>query len=127
MSPLSGEFIFHDIAHSAQSVGFRGQRIRCCQTAPDLVHPECLPIAVPAGDAFMGKLRQNCLEYVRSCPVVREQCSLGPREQINQASSFIDASALYGSSKATARSLRTFAGGQLKAIRLNRKCIVNCL
>lgn len=103
-------------------MGFRGQRIRCCQLEGDLLHPECMPINVPSGDAFMGRLRQDCLEYVRSCPVVRPQCSLGPREQINQASSFIDGSALYGSSKATARSLRTFAGGQLKAIRLNRKC-----
>src|SRR5699024_8443669 len=94
-----GEFVSHDIAHAAQSTGFKGQRIRCCGVKKsDLMHPECLPIRITSNDPFMSNLRQDCMEYVRSCPAIRDQCGLGPREQINQASSFLDGSALYGSS-----------------------------
>lgn len=84
-----GEFIFHDIAHTVQSAGFGGSRIHCCGLKNDqLVHPECLPIKVPSSDPFMSsRINQiRCIEYVRSCSAIRDQCSLGPREQINQVS-----------------------------------------
>ena len=80
-----GEFIFHDMAHAAQSTGFKGQRIRCCGIKKsELMHPECFPVKVTSKDAFMNSLKQECMEYVRSCAAIRNQCGLGPREQINQ-------------------------------------------
>lgn len=80
-----GEFIFHDLSHTAQSAGYKGQRIRCCGIRKtDLVHPECYPIKINAKDPFMSRLNQDCMEYVRSTPSIRDHCSLGPREQINQ-------------------------------------------
>lgn len=38
----------------------------------------------------------------------------GPREQLNQVTSFIDASVVYGSSRDESNLLRTFSGGQMK-------------
>lgn len=40
----------------------------------------------------------------------------GPREQLNQASSFIDGSVIYGNDKDTADELRTFINGELKML-----------
>lgn len=85
LATFFGQLIFHDLAHSAQSTGFKGQRIRCCGIKDSqLMHPECFPVKVTSKDPFMSALHQQCMEYVRSCPAIRNQCRLGPREQINQ-------------------------------------------
>lgn len=85
-----GEFIFHDLSHTAQVTGFKGQRIRCCGIKiSELIHPECYPIHINTKDPFMSKLHQDCMEYVRSSPSIRNQCSLGPREQINQVFTYL--------------------------------------
>lgn len=97
------EFVFHDIAHTAQAAGHKGHRIRCCNFSDDLNHPECFPVFY----------KQTCMEYVRSCPAIRTGCTLGPREQINQVTSFLDGSTIYGSSVEEVRILRSFKNGQL--------------
>ncbi|XP_064483549.1 uncharacterized protein LOC135396484 [Ornithodoros turicata] len=111
MAIFWGNFVFHDMVHTAQTAGFQGSRIKCCgvQTA----HPACLAIGVAQNDPFYGRFGQRCLEYVRSSTAPRETCGLGPREQNNQVTSFLDGSTIYGSSEAEARFLRSFEGGQL--------------
>ena len=52
--------------------------------------------------------------YLRSSPTFSLDCSSGQREQLNLATSFIDASQVYGSRKSVSDSLRTFTGGQLR-------------
>lgn len=59
--------------------------------------------------------RGQCLQYSRSFVAPRENCALGPREQANLGTSFLDASNLYGSSLVEAKRLREFKDGKLKA------------
>jgi peroxidase len=46
------------------------------------------------------------MEFIRSSPAPRKDCSLGPRDPINQVTSFIDASSIYGSTIEEQLSLR---------------------
>lgn len=41
---------------------------------------------------------------------------IGPREQMNQATSFLDGSVVYGTSDSIMNQLRTFQGGELKML-----------
>ncbi|KAK8779953.1 hypothetical protein V5799_018706, partial [Amblyomma americanum] len=113
MTVAWGKFVFHDMAHTAQSAGFEGSRIKCCDVAEGFEHPECMPIDIAAQDPYYGRFGQRCLEYVRSSAAPRETCGLGPREQNNQVTSFLDGSTIYGSSEAEAKFLRAFEAGQL--------------
>ena len=60
--------------------------ILCCQGGrklpPNSLHPECFPIEIPSNDIFFSKFNQKCMEFVRSMPAERPDCSLGPREQV---------------------------------------------
>ena len=61
--------------------------IFCCQfgqkSPPNQLHPECLPIEIPRNDIFFSRFNQRCMEFVRSMPAERPDCSLGPREQVH--------------------------------------------
>ncbi len=48
-------------------------------------HRDCFPIDVPEDDSFYSQYNQTCMEFVRSSPASRRDCSLGPRDQMNQA------------------------------------------
>ncbi|KAK4337081.1 hypothetical protein RND71_043681 [Anisodus tanguticus] len=116
------QFVFHDLAHVAQSVGHKGHRIKCCNIEENdkySKHPECWPISIAKNDPIFTNLKQSCMEYVRSSPTIRVGCTLGPREQINQVTSFIDGSTIYGSSEEEAKSLRLFTDGLLKGQFIN--------
>ncbi|KAK4296820.1 hypothetical protein Pmani_030713 [Petrolisthes manimaculis] len=117
IAAVYGQFLAHDLAHTPQMAGYMGQRLRCCGVNLSDFHPECYPIRVPEDDPVYGPLNQQCQEYVRSGTAPRTGCTLGPREQVNQVTSFIDASAVYGSSKEEADELRAFSGGLLKVQR----------
>lgn len=57
------------------------------------------------------------MDYARTLPAPRTaNCSLGPREQANQATSFLDASFLYGSTAERSRRLRSFRDGLCTSI-----------
>lgn len=43
-------------------------------------------------------------------------CIVGPREQLNQVSSYLDASVVYGNTEDLANRLRTFQKGELKML-----------
>ena len=59
------------------------------------------------------------MNFVRSVATQRADCKLAPREQLNQPTSFIDASQIYGSSIETQMNLRALNGGQLLSSLIN--------
>lgn len=75
-------------------------------------HPECLPIAVNLRDSFYGPLGVRCLEFLRSGPAPKEDCEFGPREQLSQVTSYLDASMVYSSNAMTSDNLRIFRNGE---------------
>ncbi|KAF5271217.1 hypothetical protein FQA39_LY08224 [Lamprigera yunnana] len=114
-----GQFLDHDLTSSAQARMFNRSVPQCCQDEGlgllprDLTHPECLPIPVSKDDWFLSQFGIRCIEFVRSAPTSRIDCDLGWREQINQVTSYIDASNVYGSDQDIADLLRLFHKGQL--------------
>ncbi|CAB0004241.1 unnamed protein product, partial [Nesidiocoris tenuis] len=105
----------HRISHlepHLHRLGYNGERLRCCGVEFSDFHPECFPIRLPEGDPIHGSSR--CQEYTRSATAPRKDCTLGPREQLNEATSFLDASNLYGTSSEENEGLREFSGGRLK-------------
>ena len=69
--------------------GHLGQRLKCCNVEFEDFHPECYPIKIAENDPFYKKFGLQCQEYARSGTASRVGCTLGPREQINQVTSFI--------------------------------------
>lgn len=78
----------------------------------------CEPVRVLPTDPAFGNDTQNegdCLPFRRSLPTCDTSLpgSFAPREQINDITSFIDGSMVYGSSEELSNALREFRGGRL--------------
>ncbi|EZA49565.1 uncharacterized protein LOC105284479 isoform X2 [Ooceraea biroi] len=122
-----GQFVDHDLTATGQSRGFNGTVPRCCLQRgigfqpPEFMHPDCLPIAVNPHDSFYGLLGVRCLEFLRSGPAPKENCEFGPREQLSQVTSYLDASMIYSSNAMHSDSLRLFRKGLLQYGRLQSR------
>ncbi|XP_045771680.1 chorion peroxidase-like [Maniola jurtina] len=122
-----GQFLDHDLTATSQSRSFNGSVPRCCKDggrdfiSKELMHPECMPIAVPPSDPFYGPRGVRCLDFVRSSPAPRDDCALGWREQFNQVSAYIDGSPLYASSARQSDKLRLFRNGMLQYGRVQQR------
>lgn len=84
---------------------------RCCGSTE--LHPACLTIRVPSDDPWLAPLNVRCLEFLRSAPAQRRDCVLSWREQINQATTYLDASTVYASNPRSSDSNRLFRDGLL--------------
>ena len=99
-----GQLVAHDISYTLPLSGYE----RCCDSMFRKENAmECYPIVANGNEAI-------CQEYVRSAIGLKPGCSLGPREQMNFATAFLDASAIYGSTPKSSEDLRLLKGGLLK-------------
>jgi peroxidase len=111
-----GQFINHDITHTPVyqaevAKSDYSAMINCC---PNPTHKQCFAIKVPQDpkDHFYGQNYTGCMNFVRSspCPL----CDLGPRQQLNQATSFMDLSSVYGATLNQSAGLREWKWGYLR-------------
>ncbi|XP_029348684.1 peroxidase-like, partial [Acyrthosiphon pisum] len=74
-----------------------------------------MEVEIPEDDHFfvLPLTRRSCMNYVRSVAAMRSDCTFGPREQMNQATHYLDGSMIYGSTEKKMQSLRTKSNGQL--------------
>lgn len=76
-----GQFIDHDLTATSQTRAFNHSIPRCCNV-PER-HPDCMIIEIPDDDPHFNGT-DKCMEFIRSSPAPRTDCTLGPREQMNQ-------------------------------------------
>nr|XP_012145980.1 PREDICTED: uncharacterized protein LOC100880086 isoform X3 [Megachile rotundata] len=107
------QFLDHDLTMTPIHKGF-AESIPSCRScdSPRTVHPECNPFPVPPGDHYYPTVNVSsgarmCFPSMRSLP---GQQHLGPREQINQNTGFLDASVVYGENSCICNVLRGFNG-----------------
>lgn len=107
-----GQFLDHDLDHSLPSVSSESWDGIDCKKTCDF-SPPCYPIEVPDKDPRITNRR--CIDFVRSsstCGSGMTSVFFGkivPREQINQLTSYLDASQVYGYSEQFSRDLRNIS------------------
>lgn len=77
----------------------------------------CYSIFIPKEDKFFSEKdvpTKKCLPMIRSLPA---QKFLGPREQLNAITAYIDSSNLYGSDPCINQQLREYVGGRMKVLK----------
>ncbi|XP_051172267.1 peroxidasin homolog [Leptopilina boulardi] len=126
-----GQFLDHDLDHALPAVSSETWDGIDCKKSCDNA-PPCFPMEVPQNDPRVTNRR--CIDFFRTSAV----CGSGetsilwgkltPREQLNQLTSYLDASQVYGYDDDVARDLRDFTSdrGLLRegAIFPNRKALL---
>ena len=87
------KFLDHDLTFTPMYMGAGDTLLDCksCSSRKS-VHPECWPIPIPKNDPFFPSVNKTtgakqCLHFVRS---LNGQQTLGPREQMNQVTAYVD-------------------------------------
>lgn len=107
-----GQFLDHDLDHATPSVSSQSWDGIDCKRSCEYAAP-CFPIDIPKGDSRVGNRR--CMDFIRSSAVCGSGMTsvffdeIQPREQINQLTSFIDASQVYGFAGYVAQDLRNLS------------------
>lgn len=107
-----GQFLDHDMDFTVASPSTsRFNDGTSCRESCENQQP-CFPIKIPEDDPRIKRFK--CMEFTRSSAVCGSGSTsvffdtITPRQQINQITSFIDASNVYGSSEKDAYDLRSF-------------------
>lgn len=74
-------------------------------------HPECFPVYSGAGDPNYDNFNISCMSFVRSAPAPTGY--FGPRQQLNQATAYIDGSVVYGTLDDRVQRLRSSISGSI--------------
>ncbi|XP_066592704.1 peroxidasin isoform X2 [Prorops nasuta] len=107
-----GQFLDHDLDHSLPSVSSESWDGINCKKSCDNAAP-CFPMEVPPGDPRINNRR--CIDFIRTSAVCGSGATslllgkLMPREQLNQLTSYLDASQVYGYDDQLAENLRDFS------------------
>ncbi|XP_057373480.1 peroxidasin homolog [Daphnia carinata] len=104
-------FLDHDFSNIAAYKGANRSAIPCC--GAEERHPECFALELKSNDPFYKEKGLMCMDFVRSAPA--PQCHIGVREQMNQASSYIDLSNVYSTTEKDEHELRDVDGGYMKS------------
>ncbi|XP_072395913.1 uncharacterized protein [Diabrotica undecimpunctata] len=109
MTMQFAQFLDHDLTMTPIHKGFH-ESIPDCRSCDSkrTVHPECNPFPIPSGDHYYPEINitsgeRMCIPAMRSLP---GQQKLGPREQVNQNTAFLDASQVYGENHCVLRDLK---------------------
>jgi peroxidase len=109
------QFIDHDMSLTTLIAGHDGKPKACTCDSDD---PDCINIPTPNG--VPDDRDQKCMVSPRSLGVFsRMDCKLGPREQVNSLTHWIDLSQVYGISKEDNDKLRAFKDGLMKVSFIN--------
>ncbi|KAG1650755.1 Peroxidasin [Nymphon striatum] len=115
MAMQFGQFLDHDITHTPTTTVFDENSevvdINCCDSSQAALEADCASINVEGTDDAFTDIR--CMHFMRSSPissVVSGSCKFSARQQMNQITTFIDASNVYGSSDAKMAELRAENG-----------------
>ena len=107
-----GQFLDHDLDLSPEP-----ENVRCSNCSKTEI---CQPIRIHWRDPVFGR-KEKCMPFKRTIAACTTTPSgrFSSREQVNDLTSYIDGSQIYGSSAKTAKKLRTFRNGLLKTSRGN--------
>ncbi|XP_075148042.1 immune-regulated catalase [Haematobia irritans] len=112
------QFIASDLSKTVVTSMSNGCSIECCSVQnyklqPRHYHPACAPLT--SEDPTNRHGLTTCLNYVRSALAVRNKCTFGTPEQLNQATANLDLSPLYGFTDSARNRMRSFRNGFLKS------------